>query len=84
MRKMILSGVAAVIVFASTLPSLAVASCDEAKSTALGTTQAPYGWRLAGKYRSYAAAYRKADQLEENGYETYVKMQGRYYWVYYR
>ena len=59
MRKMILSSVAAVIVFSSTLPSLAVASCDVAKPTALATTQATYGWRLAGKYRSYAAACRK-------------------------
>jgi hypothetical protein len=44
--------------------------------------EAAPGWQLAGKYRSYEQACRKADQLEKCNYEVCVKKQNGYWCVY--
>ena len=70
--------------FAAALLGLTVALCGVPGVVAPATSQAAYGWRLAGKYCSYEAACRKADQLEACNYQTCVRKQGGYYCVYYR
>jgi hypothetical protein len=42
------------------------------------------GWKLAGKYRSYKAACKKAKELEDEGYQTSIKKQGGTWCVYCR
>ena len=84
MYKMIQRSVTALMLFASTLPSQSSASYVMAETTTLTVNQAAKGWRLAGAYRSYQAACRKADELEACGYETCIKKQGGYYCVYCR
>jgi hypothetical protein len=71
-------------VFAAALLGLAVALCGVPGVMAPATAQAADGWKLAGKYRSYEKACRKAEQLEKEGYETCIKKQGGYYCVYCR
>jgi hypothetical protein len=68
--------------FAATLLGLAVALGGVPGVVAPATAQAASGWRLAGKYRSYEQACRKADQLEQLGYDTCIKKQGGCYCVY--
>jgi hypothetical protein len=68
--------------FAAALLGLAVALGGVPGVIAPATAQAAHGWQLAGKYRSYEAACRKAEQLEACGYETCVKEQGGCYCVY--
>jgi hypothetical protein len=46
--------------------------------------QAAYGWYCAGKYRCYEEARHMRDQLEACGYDTCMKPQGGYYYVYYK
>jgi hypothetical protein len=46
--------------------------------------QAAYGWKLAGRYYSYQAAYKAARYLEYKGYDTYIKKCGGYWCVYYQ
>lgn len=81
MRKMILKCMAMAALLVASLPSLTVAACNlpSANGSAI---EAAKGWRLAGKYRSYQAACRKADQLEACGYDTCIQKQGGYYCVY--
>jgi hypothetical protein len=67
---------------AGALLGLAVAMCGVPGVVAPVAAQAAHGWRLAGRYSTYEAACRKADQLEACGYETYIKRQNGYYCVY--
>jgi hypothetical protein len=69
-------------IFAAVLLGLAVPLCGVPGVVAPAPAQAANGWHLAGKYRSYEAACRKADHLEACGYETRVVKQDCYYCVY--
>jgi hypothetical protein len=71
-------------ILAADLLSLAVVLTGVPGVVTPPAAQAAKGWRLAGKYRGYEAACRKADQLEACGYQACVKKQGRAWCVYYR
>lgn len=74
MRKLFVAALLGLSVAAGVVPAVA----------APPATRAAAGWRLAGQYRSYDAASRKADQLEARGYDTRIRRQNGSWRVYYR
>jgi hypothetical protein len=69
---------------AAALLGLAVALCGVPGVVAPAPAQAACGWHLAGKYRTYGEACRKAAQLEACAYYTCIMKQGGYWCVYYK
>ena len=63
MKKLIVAGLMALSV------ALAPATAAQPGRTIVHAA----GWRFAGKYRSYKAAYRAACYLERQGYQTCMK-----------